>query len=271
MKERLLKIGVTLFLAAVIVAAGVLVSFPVTSQAAGGTTYNVTIQKGSPLVSLVSINNGSVAPQTGTNEGITFQIVVDAKAKTEKLKTGPASYYPVTIPKKSFKVPVTRFPMVGGGMSKQTTVLTGDAKGKLYTSGGDVDVSSVMGEKKLTTSIGDGTVDPAGSLVITVATLTTVVAESTGKPFMTTNMLLSFTTGKNSIRVSGSKSGLEGKALPANDTTKSLTNPLVGAPVDLAAGTGTLVGTTALMNIKTKLLGELDMMVGEIWVMQISK
>jgi len=267
-----MKKGVALLLVAVMVSAGVLAGLPVTSQAAAkGTTYNVVIQKDSPLVSLVSINNGSVAPQTGTNEGITFQMVVDAKAKTEKLKTGPASYYPVTIPKKSFKVPVTRFPMVGGGMSKQTTVLTGDAKGKLYTSGGDVDVNSVMGEKKLTTTIGDGTVDPAGSLVITVATLTTVINESTGKAAMTTNMLLSFTTGKNGIRVTGSKSGNEGKALPANDTTKSLANPLVGAPVDLAAGTGTLVGTTALMNLKTKAFGELDMMVGEIWVMKISK
>ena len=269
MKERLLKMGVPLFLVAVMVVAGV---YPVTSQAAAKTTtYNVVIQTGSPLVSLVSISNGASAPQTGTNEGITFQMLVDTKAKTEKLKTGPASYYPVTIPKKSFKVPVTRFPMVGGGMAKQATVMAADAKGKLYISGGDVDVSQVMGEKKLTTNIGDGAGDLPGSMIIPMSTVTTVVQESTGKPFMTQKMVINFTTGKNSILIKGSKSGLEGKRLPDDGPTGFLPKPLKGELLNLDAGTGTVVGTTALMNLKVKILGELDMMIGELWVMKITK
>src|SRR4030043_389769 len=121
MKERILKIGVTLFLVAVLVLAGVLASHPGKSEAAAKTTYNVVVQKGSPLVSLASINDGAPAPQTGTNEGITFQLQVEAKLKTEKVKStgGKASYYPMTIPKKSFKVPSTEYPMVGGGMARQ--------------------------------------------------------------------------------------------------------------------------------------------------------
>ena len=155
-------------------------------------------------------------------------------------------------------------------MAKQTTIMAGDAKGKLYISGGDVDVSQVMGEKKLTAIIGDGTVDPAGSLIIPISTVTTVVLESTGKPFMTQKMVINFTTGKNSILIKGSKSGLEGKRLPDDGPTGYLPKPLVGQPLNLDAGTGTLVGTTALMNLKVKILGELDMMIGELWVMKIT-
>jgi hypothetical protein len=271
MKERLLKSGVTLFLVAVMIMAGILASYPLTSQAAGGTTYNVVIQKNSPLVSLVSIGNGAAAPQTGTNEGITFKMVVDAKAKTEKLKTGAATYYPVTIIAKSFKVPTTRFPMICGGMARQSTIMSADAKVKLYTNGGDVDVSQVINEKKLTTQIGDGTVDPAGSMIIPISTVTTVILESTGKPFMVQKMILNFTTGNNTIIAKGSKSGFEGKRLPDADSSGLLPKPLVGAPLKLDNGTGTLVGTTALMNLSVKTLGELDMMIGEVWVMTITK
>ena len=100
MKERLLKMGVTLLLVAVTVMAGVLSSYPVKSQAAGGTTYNVTLVNGSATLSLVSVNSGAAAPNTSSLAGESFQMVVASKVKTEKVKStgGKASYYEVTIP-----------------------------------------------------------------------------------------------------------------------------------------------------------------------------
>src|SRR4030042_1622326 len=156
MKERILKLGISLILIAVLVAA---VVYPTTSQAAAkGTTYNIVVQKGSPAVDYVSIAGGAASPQLADNATMTFTMVVDAKAKTEKVKsTGQkASYYPVTILAKSFSAPKTRLPMPGGENTITTTIMKKDAKGKLYsTAGGDVDVSSVMG-KKLVSKIGDG-------------------------------------------------------------------------------------------------------------------
>src|SRR4030042_4848183 len=110
MKERILKIGVPLLLVAVLVAAGV---YPITSsQAAAKTAYTVVLQKGSGSLSLVSINDGAMAPQTDNSEAVTFKIVVENKLKTEKVKStkGKASYYPVTLPAKSYKAPTTKFP-----------------------------------------------------------------------------------------------------------------------------------------------------------------
>ena len=270
MKERILKWGVPLFLVAVLVAAGV---YPITSQAAAkGTTYNVVLQKGSATVSLVSINAGASAPSTSPMDGVSFKMVVEAKAKTEKLKTGPASYYPVTILAKSYKAPTSKFPMVGGGgMALVNWLMAGDAKGKLYISGGDVDVTVVQGAKKATTQIGDGKVDPAGSLIIRVNLVQNITMESTGKMFMQTKTTTDMTTGQSYIIVKGSKSRLEGKALPNDDTTKTLPTPLVGQPLDLDAGTGTLVGTNGLLNVKNKTLGVLDYLTDQSWVMKITK
>src|SRR4030042_1010125 len=143
MKERMLKLGVVFFLVAALVVAGV---YPVTSSqaAAKGTTYNVVLQKGSPSVTYISINGGAPSPQLSEGTGISFKMVVDAKAKTEKVKStgGKATYYPVTILKKSFSAPKSKMPMPGGGDHAITTmVMKKDAKGKLYIEGGDVDVS----------------------------------------------------------------------------------------------------------------------------------
>ena len=273
MKERLLKRGVVLFLVAVLVVAGVLASHPVTSQAAAkGTTYTVVMQKGSPQVSIVSINYGTGVPQLSQNEGLTFKMVVEEKAKTEKLKTGPASYYPVTVIAKSFKAAKSRFAMIGGGgYAITTTYMKKDAKGKLYISGGDVDVSAVCGDKKTTFKIGDGTVD-AGALIIPIDITMDIIMEDTGKLFMTTLTGGYWTTGQSYIIVKGTKkSKLEGKAQPDNDTSKSLPRPLVGKPVDLAAGTGTLVNVNGLLNVKNKTLGMLDYLNGGVWVMTITK
>src|SRR4030042_31646 len=144
MKERILKLGVSLVLVAVLVAA---VVCPITSQAAAkGTTYNVVLEKGSGNVLIASLGGGAPAVQQGDSTGITFQMVVDSKAKTEKVKsTGQkATYYQVIIPKKSWNAPTTSMLMPGGDTSITTTTLKKDAKGKLYsTAGGDVDVNRV--------------------------------------------------------------------------------------------------------------------------------
>jgi hypothetical protein len=269
MKERLLKSGVTLFLVAVMIMAGVLASYPLTSQAAGGTTYNVVIQKGSPVVSLVSTNGGAPGASTAQNETISFKMVVDAKAKTEKLKTGPASYYPVTILAKSYRAPVQEFPMPGG-TAVRSSLIAKDAVGKLYISGGDVDVSSVLGSK-MTTVIGDGTVDPAGSMILQMSTVSNLTDKATGKVLMTMPQTSWYTTGKSYCIVKGSKTRLDGKALPNDDTTKLLPTPLVGKPIDLKAGTGTLVITAGTVQVKTKTLGTIDNLTGQIWVMAITK
>ena len=156
-------------------------------------------------------------------------------------------------------------------MAIQTSYMPKDGKGKLYTSGGDVDVSVLMG-KKVTEKIGDGKVDPAGSMIIPAFNITSVITlESTDKVFMTTPVLQTFTTGQSSLVVNGSKTRLEGKKLPADDTTKSLPNPLVGKPIDLNAGTGMLVSTDGSLGNKNKMIGTTDFIGGQIWNMQISK
>jgi len=273
MKERLLKRVVPLFLVAVTVAALVLSSFPVLSQAAAkGTTYQVVVQTGSPVVALVSVNGGAPAPNPGQNEGLTFQMVVGSKLLTEKVKStgSTASYYEVTIPQKSYKATTQEYMAPGGVKLVSSTSMVGDAKGKLYVSGGDVDVSSVL-SNKLTSKIGDGTADPAGSLLILMNNVTNLTDKATGKSLMKAPNTSYFTTGKSYIIVKGSKSRLEGKAMPNDDTTKSLPNPLVGKPLDLNAGTGTLVTTVGALNVKNKLLGMNDNIVGEIFVMKITK
>ena len=272
MKERLLKRGVVLFLVAVLVVAGVLASHPVTSQAAAkGTTYNVTLLKGSGVVSMDSINGGTPVPMPANFEGFTFQMVVEAKAKTEKLSTGPATYYPVTIIAKSFKGAMTTFPIIGGGGTAEVVnIMPKDAKGKLYTSGGDVDVSQVAA-KKVKTQIGDGTVDPAGSLVFTALSVSSVIkVQGTKKVVMTSPTSYTATTGKCYSIAKGSGTKCDGKALPDNDTSKTLPNPLVGQPVDLNAGTGTLAGTGATFGQKNKTFGAVDYLNGFFWVMKIT-
>jgi hypothetical protein len=89
--------------------------------------------------------------------------------------------------------------------------------------------------------------------------------------FMTTLSTSYYTTGKSYTIVKGSKSRLEGKAMPDSDTSKALPTPLVGQPLDLDAGTGTLVATGGALNQKNKTLGMIDTVTGEIWLMKITK
>jgi hypothetical protein len=269
MKERLLKIGVLFFLVAALVVAGV---YPVTSHgAAKTTTYNVTLVKGTLGLSLDGINDGSPAAQSSDYTGFSFKMIVTEKATTEKLKTGPATYYPVLIPAKSWKGKPSEQAIPGGTTSVTSTLLKSDAKGKLYLSGGDVDVRTVVGEKKAVTTIGDGKVDPANSLVIPMNLTVVGVVKETGKTYLTMPMSQTLTTGTSYVVAQGVKGGLNGKAYPDSDNTKTLPKPLVGTPLDLNAGTGALAGTTGAMNIVGKNIGSIDFITASLWVMQISK
>ena len=269
MKERVLKVGIVLFLIATLVVAGV---YPVTSQAAAkGTTYNVTLLKGSATVSLASVNDGSAVPQQASLEGTTFQLIVGTKLLTDK-KSG-ASYYEVTLPKKSFKSPTVEFPMIGGGgTAVKSSYLKADGKGKLYVSGGDVDYSVIQGEKKAVYKWGDGTVDPKGSMLLNIKSVSALSLKGSPKKLADVLQDVNLTTGTCSIKVQGVKGGINGKGQPADDTTKIIPIPYKGVPVDLDALTGTLVSTSAAMNGKNKMVnGTVDNTTAQYWIMKLSK
>jgi hypothetical protein len=213
-------------------------------------------------------------PIVTDNEGITFQMVIDTIAKTEKLKIGKASYYPVTILKKTFKAPITQCYITWSLLSDEvlkvdtTRTMKKDAKGKFYISGGDVDVSSVWKGITVAAQISDGKVDPSGSMIIpiTIAEKNKVYLPSGGKiaesGFTQTFM---WTTGQSSIIAKGSKGGLEGKTLPDDDTSGLLPKPLVGIPLDLNAGNGTLVSTSGYRDSANA-----QILRGSIWKMKIT-
>jgi hypothetical protein len=81
---------------------------------------------------------------------------------------------------------------------------------------------------------------------------------------------LILTTGKSHGVVQGINGKLEGKALPNHDTTKLLSNPLVGQPIDLDAGTGAVVSSFGSVGTKNKVLGVLDILSAQIWVLKIT-
>ena len=281
--------GLFFFLVAALVAGGVLVGVPGGAEAAKSTIYDVeildtgngwdvknpTANNESPSIAFSSINKGAPGEAVVTaNEGITFQMEVKGKAKTEKVKIAgkrvKATYYPVTIKKKSFEAPIGRSETISDGELYEietTTVMAKDAKGKLYISDTDVDVSQVMKGKKPKTKIGDGTADPAGSLLITISTKSTQTTR--GMVVMKEKSTSTWTTGTSSILIEGSKSGLEGMAFPDNDPTGLLPTPLVGVPLNLEAGKGTLVSTSAAMNQKM-MVGKIDILKGQVWVMKLS-
>src|SRR4030042_7107042 len=255
MKEKILKITVVLILVAAIAVAGV---FPVTSQAASKTTYNVTLLKGSANVSVVSINDGTTAPTGASLEGVTFQLIVENKLKTQKdQSTGPKTiYYPVQGPKKSYKGPTQEFPMMTGeGTAVVSTVLKSDAKGKIYVSGGDVDFTAVTGEKQAKYKFGDGKEDPEGSLLLIMNEEVSMTLKGTKKVLSKMKPTVYMTTGTCSMTAQNVKGGINGKSVPADvKSTKMLPDPFRGEVVDLDAGTGTLVGVYATMNAKNAMI-----------------
>jgi hypothetical protein len=280
MKKRILQRGMPLFLIAALVCSGILAFFPAVTSAATSVKYNVEILDGSPGVNLWAPLKGALYnPIVYTNEGITFQMVVDKKAKAEVLVVGKtktkASYYPVTILAKSFKAPNAKFQIPNPGADPYDfeikTTLVKDAIGKLYVNGGDVDVSTVQAEKKATIKIGDGTTDPEGSMVITMVFNRSYIASQYGVTAVgETKTMTTWTTGLSSVLVKGSKSQWEGKKFPDDDPTGTLPKPLVGAPVDLSAGTGTLVSTECIMNNNMMQVGRVDFLRGQVWTMKIT-
>jgi hypothetical protein len=292
MKARLLKI-VPLFLIAALVAGGVLAGVPGGAEAARKTIYNVEIldtdtlwtltdpaaNNESPAVWVLSINKEAPASPGSVitaNEGITFQLGVKHKAKTKKVRIGKekvkTTYYPVTIKKKTFKAPIAEYlgtdPIEGRDWEVEiVTDMAKSAKGKLYISDTDVDVSHVQGKKKSKTKIGDGTVDPPGSLIIDIELV--VSHRARGVIIIKERLRTTWTTGTSSIVVNKSKSGLEGMAFPEDDPSGVLPTPLVGVPLDLEAGTGTLVATSGTMRSRIS-LGRWDILRGQVWKMKIT-
>jgi hypothetical protein len=297
MKARLLKI-LPLFLVALLVASGVFAGLPGKVEAAKvtykvgvmnpGTPWdrmNPAVNNESPVSTIVLVNSNKQPTAIGSNEGTTYDLVVDTKLKKKKVKIGGqkvvAQYYKVKIPKKSYRVPDSEYwtPM---GLTRTTTELKSNAKGMLYVENGDVDVMSVL-KKKAKTKIGDGKVDPyaredfQGAMIIQMKTQTTMIAVDTGKKFMKLKMKNYTTTGTSSIVVSGSKTALDGMALPASDTSGLLTGALrgpagslQGQPIDLDAGTGTLVSTSGTMKGKSA-LGRVDRITASVSVLSIKR
>jgi hypothetical protein len=264
MKERLLKWGVPLLLVAVVVAPAVLASVPGVSQAAGGTTYNVTLQDPSWTQNFTSIKGGAPSPEPAKNAGTTFTMVIGTKAAKD-------GSLPVTISAKSYKSAPSRFAMIGGGgYADAVLTMTKDAVGKYYPKGGaPVDVSVVFGAKgaKATFS-GSG---PAGSMIIPLTTVDVITLESTGKTVMSTAIPYTFTTGTADIVVQGTKTRLDGREFPKNDPDKYLPNPLTGSPLNLQAGTGTLVGVGAETGEKNKFFGTVDCLNATVFQMTFTK
>jgi hypothetical protein len=282
------------FLIAALVASGVFAGLPGEAEAAKNTIYNVeilnteslyavtdrTANNESPTVFVGSVNNGAPWATVTANEGITFQMEVGTKAKPESVKIGKkkvkALYWPVTVKKKSFSAPMARYDQIVEGepgappdvyAMEMVTKMAKNAKGKLYITDTDVDVSHVQGKRRPKTRIGDGTVDPMGSLIIDISTVTThsTMDEIAIKEKATTT----WTTGTSSIVVKKSKGALEGMAFPEDDPSGVLPTPLEGEPLDFDAGTGTLVSTSASMNVKMT-AGKMDTLRGQVWVMKIT-
>lgn len=276
MKKQILKTSVSLMVMGVIIVAGVLATHPVISQAAAKTVYNVTLLKGSATVTVASINDGTPALQSGSLEGTTFQLVVEGKIKTEKVKStgSKAEYYPVTLVAKSWKSPTVEYPIIGGGgTAVKSSYFKGDGKGKLYVSGGDVDYSMAQGEKKATYKYGDGKVDSQGSLFLPITAVSALTNKETGKFMQNVVQLVNLTTGTCSVIVQGVKGGLNGKALPADGkSTKLLPDPFIGHAIDLDAGTGTAIAVSGAMNGKNKMInGTVDNVTSHVWIMKITK
>jgi hypothetical protein len=143
-----------------------------------------------------------------------------------------------------------------------------NAKGMLYVENGDVDLYTVV-KKKGKTQIGDGKADPEGSLILQMKSEVTIFVIDTGKKFMKTKSKSYMTTGQASLVVSGSKTALDGKRLP-EDASSVVPRPLAGVPLNLHAGTGTLVGASAVMKGKSA-LGRTDSITAQVWVLNIKK
>jgi len=221
-------------------ATGGMITLSCGDDSSKSTTYKVTLASGSQQPSQLSTDNGPAVELPGTLSG-GFQMIVDAKGK-------------VVIPKETFEVSRA---LEGPGKGYIVTLhLSKDAEGKL---GGDVDVNAVLSEEGLEVKIGDGTKDQSGSLVI-VLDLDQTTTGPDGKVANKGLAQMTYTTGKAIISVKGSKSGLEGKSYSGT-----------GAPLNLDAGTGKLVGILGSMNEESSVGGLRDTISFGNYNLQIAK
>jgi len=290
MKARLSRI-LPLFLIALLLASGVFAGLPGKAEAAK-VTYRVTVvgsntswsrdlpavNNESPVSSINLINENAQPPAFNANEGTTYLLEVNTKLKKKKVKIGGekvvATYYKVKIPKKSYRVPVQEYwtPM---GVVRTEQVMKGDAKGMLFVSNGDVDVTSVL-KKKMKSKIGDGKVDPyaredfQGAMILKTKNEILMTTVDTGDKFMKLKTGSYMTTGTTRLVVSKSKTALDGMVMPDADKSGLIPKPLHGEPIDLDAGTGTLVSTSGLIKAKSA-LGRVDNINASMYVLSISK
>jgi hypothetical protein len=211
---------------------------------------------------------------------------VKEKAKKKKIKIGGervlVKWYPVVIKKKSFSSPTAEWVQTVQGEPgappdvyemELHTKMAKNAKGKLYITDTDVDVSQVLGKKKAKKpKFGDGKVDPAGSMVIDIAL--TVSQRTMGLNIWQEKLKMTWTTGSASMVVEKSKSSFEGMTFPDDDPTGALPTPFVGAPLVLPEGdeigTGTLVSLAGAMYTKM-IIGKIDVLKGQVWTMKITR
>jgi hypothetical protein len=163
------------------------------------------------------------------------------------------------------------------GQLRTVSEYKSDGKGMLYVENGDVDVFTAVKGKKAKSKIGDGKADPEGSLIVKTKSQVSIIVIDTGKKFMKTKTSSYMTTGEAHLVVSKSKTPLDGKRLPQDDVSGLLTGSLIGPggglkgqPIDLDAGTGTLVSTSAVIKGKSA-LGRVDNITSSVYVLSITR
>jgi hypothetical protein len=92
----------------------------------------------------------------------------------------------------------------------------------------------------------------------------------TGDKFMKLKTGSYMTTGRTQLVVTKSKTALDGMTMPDDEETGFIPKPLVGEPIDLEAGTGTLVSTSGLIKAKSA-LGRVDNINASMYVLSISR
>jgi len=222
MKVQLFKkcrVILPIILVMVLATAGLIGIASGANAAAKGTTYTVTLGAGSGQDSTSGYGGTKATMEVPGDLSGSFQMIVDAKGK-------------VLIPKKTFKITQ----VLGGSAKGYTSDMTikKDVKGQI---GKGANVQGVLSKALKVKTSKDNT---KGSLYV-VFEMVSVAKDPSGNVVATVSNTTYLTTGKATITAKGTKaSPLEGK-------TKSGT----GKPIDLDAGTGTLVGIAGNVALKT--------------------
>jgi hypothetical protein len=222
MKVQLFKkcrVILPIILVMVLATAGLIGIASGANAAAKATTYTVTLGEGSAQDSTSGYGGTTAKMDVPGDMKGSFQMIVDAKGK-------------VVIPKKTFKIT-----QVMGGAAKGYTsdmTLKKDVKGQI---GKGANLAGVLSKAMKIKASNDKT---KGSLYV-IFDLVSVAKDPSGTTVATVNNTMYFTTGKATITAKGTK------ASPLEGVTKSGT----GKPIDLDAGTGTLVGIGGNVALKS--------------------